>query len=63
MQVEMIKENEDGSASYSFDLTSAEVESLIRFGILEALKAAVREGDKLKVDGNELPKENEDVSG
>lgn len=62
MNVEMIKENEDGSASYSFDLTSAEVESLIRFGILEALKAAVREGDTLKVDGNELPLEGEDVS-
>ena len=53
MNVEMIKENEDGSASYSFDLTSAEVESLIRFGILEALKAAIREGDKLKVDQDE----------
>ena len=53
MNVEMIKENKDGSASYSFDLTSAEVESLIRFGILEALKAAIREGDKLKVDPDE----------
>ena len=62
MNVEMIKENEDGSASYSFDLTSAEVESLVRFGILEALKSAIREGDKLKVDGNELPLEGQDVS-
>ena len=53
MNVEMIKENEDGSASYSFDLTGAEVESLIRFGILEALKAAVREGEKLKVAPDE----------
>lgn len=54
MQVDMIKENEDGSASYSFNLTSAEVESLIRFGILEALKAAVREGDTLKVEGEDV---------
>ena len=54
MQVDMIKENEDGSASYSFDLTSSEVESLIRFGILEALKAAIREGDKLKVEGEDV---------
>ncbi len=54
MNVEMIKENEDGSASYSFDLTSAEVESLIRFGILEALKAAVREGDTLKAEGEDV---------
>lgn len=63
MNVEMIKENEDGSASYSFDLTSTEVESLIRFGILEALKAAVREGDLLKVEGEDLPVEGEDVAG
>ena len=62
MNVEMIKENEDGSASYSFDMTREETEALIRFGILEALKAAIREGDKLKVDGNELPLEGEDVS-
>ncbi len=54
MNVEMIKEHEDGSASYSFDLTSAEVASLVRFGILEALKAAVREGDKLKVEGEDV---------
>lgn len=54
MNVEMIKEHEDGSASYNFDLTSAEVESLIRFGILEALKAAIREGDTLKVEGEDV---------
>ena len=63
MNVELIKENEDGSASYAFDLTDEEAESLLRHGILEALKAGIREGDKLKVDGNELPKEGEDVSG
>jgi hypothetical protein len=54
MNVEFIKDNEDGSASYSFDLTREEVESLIRFGILEALKAAVREGDTLKVEGEDV---------
>ena len=54
MNVEMIKENEDGSASYTFDLTREETESLIRFGILEALRAGIREGDKLKVDGEDV---------
>lgn len=63
MNVEMIKENEDGSASYMFDMTREETESLICFGILEALKAAIREGDKLKVEGEDLPVEGEDVTG
>lgn len=62
MNVELIKENEDGSASYSFDLTDEEAESLLRHGILEAIKAGIREGDKLKVSGNVLLLEGEDVS-
>jgi hypothetical protein len=62
MNVELIKENEDGSASYSFDLTAEEAASLLRHGILEAIKAGIKAGDELKVDGNELPKEGEDVS-
>jgi len=62
MNVELIKQNEDGSSSYAFDLTDEEAESLLRHGILEALKAGIREGDKLKVSGNELPMEGEDVS-
>lgn len=53
MNVEFIKDNEDGSISYSFDLTAEEADSLIRLGILEALKAGIREGDKLKVDQDE----------
>lgn len=51
MNVEMIKENEDGSMSYNFDLTAEEAASLLRLGILEALKAGIHEGDKLKVEG------------
>jgi hypothetical protein len=54
MQVEFIKENYDGSLSYSFDLTTEEAESLLRLGILEAIKAGIREGDKLKVEGNDV---------
>lgn len=54
MNVEFIKENSDGSMSYAFDLTPEEAESLLRLGIIEALKAGIREGDKLKVDGEDV---------
>ena len=54
MNVELIKENEDGSASYLFDLTAEETESLLRLGILEAIKAGIREGDLLKVEGEDV---------
>ena len=54
MIVEFIKENEDGSASYSFDLTESEASALLRYGILEAIKAGIREGDLLKVEGDDV---------
>ena len=54
MNVELIKENEDGSASYSFDLTKEEAESLLRHGILEAIKAGIRSGEKLTVEGDDI---------
>ena len=54
MQVTMLKENDDGSANFLFDLTPSEAEELLKFGILEALKAAIREGEKLTVNGEDL---------
>ena len=54
MEVNLIKENEDGSADYSFNLTAEEEQSLLRYGILEAIKAGIRDGDKLKVEGNDV---------
>ena len=54
MEVEFIKENEDGSLNYTFDLTNEEAASLLRLGILEAIKAGIREGDKLKVEGEDV---------
>lgn len=44
MEVNLIKENEDGSADYTFDLTAEEQASLMRFAIIEALKRAIEEG-------------------
>lgn len=49
MQVTLIKENSDGSANYAFDLTKDEEHSLLRYGLLAALKEAIRLGDELKV--------------
>lgn len=54
MQVMLLRENEDGSADYAFDLTQDEQAMLIRYGIMEALKAAVKEGEKLTCEGKEL---------
>ena len=54
MEVKLIRENEDGGASYSFDLTAEEAESLLRNGILEAIKAGIRAGDELKVEGDDV---------
>lgn len=63
MQVTLIKENSDGSANYSFDLTREEEESLIRAGILSALKEAVRLGDELKVIEEEDNEQSTDSMG
>lgn len=54
MQVNLIKEHENGDATYQFDLTQAEAQSLLTFGILEAIKAGIREGDRLTVEGDDI---------
>ena len=57
MQVNLIKEHENGDATYEFDLTQAEAQALLSYGILEAIKA--REGDRLTIGGDDI---NEDSS-
>ena len=54
MNVNLIKEHEDGSASYQFDLTAEEAQSLLSFGILEAFKSMIREGERLTVEGEDI---------
>lgn len=54
VNVNLIKEHEDGSASYQFDLTPEESQALLTFGILEAIKAGIREGDRLTVEGEDI---------
>lgn len=54
MQVMLLRENEDGSADYAFDLTAQEREELLKYGILEALKNALRQGETLTVEGTNI---------
>ena len=54
MLVTLLHENEDGSACYSFDLTEEERNQLLSYGILEALKNSIREGEKLTCEGNDI---------
>jgi hypothetical protein len=54
MQVDLIKEHEDGSATFQFDLTNEEAKALLTFGILEAIKAGLREGERLTVEGDDI---------
>lgn len=54
MNVELIKEHSNGDATYQFDLTNEEAKALLTFGILEAIKAGIREGDRLTVEGEDI---------
>ena len=54
MKVTLLYENSDGSACYSFDLTEEERNQLLSYGILEALKNGLREGEKLTCEGEEV---------
>ena len=54
MNVELIKEHSNGDATYQFDLTKDEANALLTFGILEAIKAGIREGDRLTVEGDDI---------
>lgn len=54
MNVQLIKEHSNGDATYQFDLTKDEANALLTFGILEAIKAGLREGERLTVEGNDI---------
>ena len=54
MNVQLIKEHSNGDATYQFDLTNEEAKALLTFGILEAIKAGLREGERLTVEGDDI---------
>ena len=58
MDVNLIKEHSNGDATFQFDLTNEEAKALLTFGILEAIKAGLREGERLTVEGDDI----EDIS-
>jgi hypothetical protein len=46
MELDLIKENEDGSADYTVSLSNEEQAQLIRFAFIEMLKRGIEEGKK-----------------
>ena len=46
MNVETIQEHEDGSATFTFDLTNEERDILLSLGIMTAIKNGIQEGKK-----------------
>ena len=48
MKVSLLEEHEDGSATFSFDMTNAEKESLIEIGILAGLNKGVETEKQLR---------------
>lgn len=46
MNVEMIEEHEDGSATFTFDLTLEERDIFVSLGIMTAIKNGIEEGKK-----------------
>lgn len=47
MKIELIRENEDGSADYAFDFTDEQVRAFTRLGVMAAIKAGLEEAKKL----------------
>lgn len=57
MEVQLAKENEDGSAVFTFDMTPEETKMMVLYGIKCALEAAVK--DAKTWDGSDDLKELE----
>lgn len=45
MQVELAKENEDGSAVFTFDMTPQETKMMVLYGIKCAIEAALKDSE------------------
>ena len=50
MRVELAKENEDGSAVFTFDMTAEETRMMVLYGIKCALEAAVKDAEAWDAD-------------
>ena len=47
ISVELIRENEDGSSDYAFNLPPEAMQALARLGILTAIKAGIEDAKRL----------------
>lgn len=52
MQVELAKENEDGSAVFTFDMTPEEVKAFVLLGIKTAIMMGIEESKKWDGDAD-----------
>ena len=50
MDIELIKENDDGSADFHINLSDQEQADLIRFAFIEMLKRGIEEGKQYDVE-------------
>jgi hypothetical protein len=57
MEVKLLKEHEDGSATYAFDMNDEERNSLLSLGIITALERGIKESEKY-LDDTEYTDEN-----
>ena len=53
--VELIRENEDGSADYAFNFPPEAMQALTRLGILTAIKAGIEEAKRLNPEEPPVP--------
>ena len=59
VDVTLVRENEDGSAVFTFELAIEQQQALLRYGIIAALKAGIEEAKQYHPDYKE---QNEDTS-
>lgn len=50
IDVQLVRENEDGSAVFTFEFTPEHKDALLRFGIIAAIKAGIEEAKKYHPD-------------
>lgn len=50
MEVNLLKENEDGSAVFRFEMSGEEIESLVLFGLRRSLEEGIKLGKEWKDD-------------
>ncbi len=58
MDVKLLKEHEDGSATYTFDMSDDERDCLLRLGIITALERGIEASKKYQDDMNYEDEQN-----